>query len=158
MLASCATAKRRLVVIASASGCTIRCPSFSHVIEVVVGGEVVAGSTRLKAGTAQKLVLNMLSTMTMVRLGKVFGNLMVNLRTTNEKLKARSWTIVSQATSADAAAVDAALAAHSGDVKAAIVSLLTDAQPEAVRQALLATDGHVKQALAHLRDHKKTIS
>jgi N-acetylmuramic acid 6-phosphate etherase len=83
---------------------------------------------------------------------------MVNLRTTNEKLKARSWTIVSQATSADAAAVDAALAAHSGDVKAAIVSLLTDAQPEAVRQALLATDGHVKQALAHLRDHKKTIS
>ena len=67
-----------------------------HPIEVVVGPEFIAGSTRLKAGTAQKLVLNMLSTITMVRLGKTYGNLMVDVRATNEKLRDRAPRIVEQ--------------------------------------------------------------
>ena len=69
-------------------------------IEVVVGPEFIAGSTRLKAGTAQKLVLNMLSTLTMVRLGKTYGNLMVDVRVTNEKLRDRATRIVEQVTGA----------------------------------------------------------
>ena len=69
-------------------------PSSRTAIEVAVGPEVVAGSTRLKAGTAQKLVLNMISTITMVRLGKTYGNLMVDLRPTNEKLRERAVGIV----------------------------------------------------------------
>ena len=73
-----------------------------HEIAVVVGPEVIAGSTRLKAGTAQKLVLNMISTISMVRLGKTYGNLMVDVVATNEKLRARVHRIVAQATGADA--------------------------------------------------------
>ena len=72
-----------------------------HGIEVVVGPELLTGSTRLKAGTAQKLVLNMLSTITMIRLGKTYGNLMVDVRASNEKLRARSRRIVALATGAD---------------------------------------------------------
>ena len=75
--------------------------SADHEIAVVVGPEVIAGSTRLKAGTAQKLVLNMISTIAMVRLGKTYGNLMVDVVATNDKLRARVQRIVSQATGAD---------------------------------------------------------
>ncbi len=71
-----------------------------HGIEVVVGPETLTGSTRLKAGTAQKLVLNMISTITMIKLGKTYGNLMVDVRASNEKLKARAHRIVSLATGA----------------------------------------------------------
>ena len=73
-----------------------------HEVAVVVGPEVIAGSTRLKAGTAQKLVLNMISTISMVRLGKTYGNLMVDVVATNDKLRARVHRIVAQATGADA--------------------------------------------------------
>ncbi len=89
-------------------------PSLSrHVdypIEVLVGPEVIAGSTRLKAGTAQKAVLNIISTVAMVRLGKTFGNLMVDLRGSNEKLRDRARRIVAQATGAEMKQVDDALA------------------------------------------------
>src|SRR6185295_5010869 len=71
-----------------------------HGIEVVVGPELITGSTRLKAGTAQKLVLKMISTITMIRLGKTYGNLMVDVRASNEKLRARSRRIVALATDA----------------------------------------------------------
>lgn len=81
-----------------------------HGIEVVVGPELLTGSTRLKAGTAQKLVLNMISTITMIRLGKTYGNLMVDVRASNEKLRARSRRIVALATGADDKDVEAALA------------------------------------------------
>ena len=95
-----------------------------HPIVVVVGPEFLAGSTRLKAGTAQKLVLNMLSTISMIRLGKTFGNLMVDVSATNEKLRARVRRIVRSATGASPEQVDDALAAADGNAKVAIVSLL----------------------------------
>ncbi len=95
-----------------------------HGIEVVVGPEFLTGSTRLKAGTAQKLVLNMISTITMIRLGKTYGNLMVDVRASNEKLRARSRRIVAQVTGADDDAVERALAATDGEVKNAILVLL----------------------------------
>src|SRR3954452_142015 len=94
-----------------------------HAIEVLVGPEFIAGSTRLKAGTAQKLVLNMLSTLTMVRLGKTYGNLMGDVRVTNEKLRDRATRIVEQVTGAphDEAATGREQAC--ADAKVAIVML-----------------------------------
>jgi N-acetylmuramic acid 6-phosphate etherase len=119
-----------------------------HEIAVVVGPEVLAGSTRLKAGTAQKLVLNMLSTIAMIRLGKTFDNLMVDVTATNEKLRARVRRIVGAATGAPPDEVDAALAAADGDAKVAIVALLADVDAESARARLAEADGVVRRALA----------
>ena len=94
-----------------------------HPIEVLVGPEFIAGSTRLKAGTAQKLVLNMLSTLTMVRLGKTYGNLMVDVRVTNEKLRDRATRIVEQAAGASREQAAAALDEAGEDAKVAIAML-----------------------------------
>ena len=88
---------------------------------------MIAGSTRLKAGTAQKLVLNTLSTISMIRLGKTHGNLMVDSTPRTTKLRARARSIVAQATGAATGEVDEALAAAGGDAKVAIVSLLLPA-------------------------------
>lgn len=118
-----------------------------HPVEVVVGSEVIAGSTRLNAGTAQKIVLNTLSTLAMVRIGKTFGNLMVDMRATNDKLRDRARRIVVDATGARDAAVDQALAAADGDVKAAIVMLLGDVDADSARRRLAAHDGVVRAAL-----------
>ncbi|MFJ8645859.1 N-acetylmuramic acid 6-phosphate etherase [Streptomyces sp. NPDC093546] len=118
-----------------------------HAIEVVVGPEFVTGSTRLKAGTAQKLVLNMISTITMIRLGKTYGNLMVDVRASNAKLRARSHRIVALATGAPAPAIDAALAATDGEVKPAILTLLADVDAETAVRLLKETDGHLRAAL-----------
>jgi N-acetylmuramic acid 6-phosphate etherase len=118
-----------------------------HEVAVVVGPEVIAGSTRLKAGTAQKLVLNMISTISMVRLGKTYGNLMVDVVATNDKLRARVHRIVAQATGADADQVDEALAASGGDAKVAIVSLLAGIDAEVARERLDAVNGVVRKAL-----------
>jgi len=107
-----------------------------HVIAVVVGPEFLAGSTRLKAGTAQKLVLNTLSTVSMIRLGKTFGNLMVDVSATNEKLRARVRRIVRTATGASPNQVDEALADAHGDAKVAIVSLLAGIDPGEARTRL----------------------
>src|SRR5207245_6050133 len=93
-------------------------------ITVVVGPELLAGSTRLKAGTAQKLVLNMISTISMIRLGKTFDNLMVDVNATNEKLRARVVRIVVTATGVPRATAEEALAAADGSAKVAIVMLL----------------------------------
>jgi N-acetylmuramic acid 6-phosphate etherase len=117
-------------------------------IETVVGPEAVSGSTRLKAGTAQKLVLNTLSTLTMVRLGKVYGNLMVDVRATNEKLRARSERIVMRATGADAAVAAAALAEVDGWVKAAILAVLAGVSGAEAVRLLEAHDGMLRDALA----------
>ena len=92
-------------------------------IEVVVGPEFIAGSTRLKAGTAQKLVLNMLSTLTMVRLGRTYGNLMVDVRVTNAKLRDRATRIVEQVTGVPHEQAAAALAAAGDEAKVAILML-----------------------------------
>lgn len=92
-------------------------------IEVLTGPEVVTGSTRMKAGTAQKMVLNMLSTGTMIRLGKVMGNLMVDVQATNDKLKARAVRIVMEAAEVDKGTAEAALQQSGGSAKKAILSL-----------------------------------
>ena len=89
----------------------------------LVGPEILAGSTRLKAGTAQKLVLNMLTTAVMIRLGRVYGNLMVDVRPTNTKLRERARRIVTEVTGADETAATAALAATGWSARAAILML-----------------------------------
>ncbi|UNK71974.1 N-acetylmuramic acid 6-phosphate etherase [Microbacterium sp. H1-D42] len=120
-------------------------------IEVVVGPEVVAGSTRLKAGTAQKLVLNTLSTLAMVRSGKVYGNLMVDVQSTNEKLRVRAERTVVHATSCTVEQAAAALAAAGGSVKLAIAIVETGADAVTARAALDAAGGNLRQALAAAR-------
>ena len=119
-----------------------------HEISVVVGPEFLAGSTRLKAGTAQKLVLNMVSTISMIRLGKTFGNLMVDLAAANDKLRARVHRIVRTATGATPEEVEEALDAAEGDAKVAIVSLLGGVDAETARAKLSGANGNVRQALA----------
>ncbi|WP_223187929.1 N-acetylmuramic acid 6-phosphate etherase [Streptomyces sp. CBMA29] len=118
-----------------------------HGIEVVVGPELIAGSTRLKSGTAQKLVLNMLSTITMIRLGKTYGNLMVDVRASNEKLRARSRRIVALATGADEEAIEDALTATDGEVKHAILTLLAHVDAATAARLLTESGGHLRQAL-----------
>ncbi|WP_350348987.1 N-acetylmuramic acid 6-phosphate etherase [Agromyces sp. G08B096] len=120
-------------------------------VEVEVGPEVVAGSTRLKAGTAQKLVLNAISTIAMVRLGKVHGNLMVEVQATNDKLRARAERIVMLATGVDAEAAAAALAATDGSVKAAILVTLTGVAPHLARAALEREDGVLRDAIRRVQ-------
>ncbi|WP_156725338.1 N-acetylmuramic acid 6-phosphate etherase [Streptomyces apocyni] len=119
-----------------------------HGIEVVVGPELLTGSTRLKAGTAQKLVLNMLSTVTMIRLGKTYGNLMVDVRASNEKLRARSHRIVALATGAPDAEIESALTATNGEVKHAILVILGQLDAPTAAHRLAASDGHLRAALA----------
>jgi N-acetylmuramic acid 6-phosphate etherase len=123
-------------------------------ITPVVGAEVLSGSTRLKAGTATKLVLNMLTTGTMVRMGKVFGNLMVDLRATNEKLRHRTNRIIRMLTGLDAAAADAVLNRCDRELKTAIVSCLAEVSPEAARHRLEAVGGQVRSALAYVEPPK----
>lgn len=117
-------------------------------IETVVGPEVVTGSTRLKAGTAQKMVLNTISTLAMVRLGKVYGNLMVDVRATNEKLRARSERIVMLATGTDADTAARALAAVDGWVKAAILVVVTGLDGAEAVRVLNEHDGMLREAIA----------
>ena len=118
-----------------------------HEVAVVVGPEVIAGSTRLKAGTAQKLVLNTISTAAMVRLGRTYGNLMVGVVPGNTKLRARGRRSVELATEATDAEVEAALEASGGDVKVAIVSLLAGLDVAEARTRLDDAGGSVRAAL-----------
>lgn len=117
-------------------------------IAPVVGPEVLTGSTRLKAGTAQKLVLNMLSTGVMVRLGKTYGNLMVDVQATNAKLRQRAIRIVADATGLDQEAAQEALQRTGGDVKTAIVASLLDVDAHEARARLRDAGGIVRRALA----------
>ncbi|WP_016906498.1 N-acetylmuramic acid 6-phosphate etherase [Streptomyces xiaopingdaonensis] len=118
-----------------------------HGIEIVVGPELLAGSTRLKAGTAQKLVLNMISTLTMIRLGKTYGNLMVDVRASNDKLRARSRRIVALATGAEDEEIERALSATDGEVKNAILMLLGDVDATTATHLLATSGGHLRKAL-----------
>jgi N-acetylmuramic acid 6-phosphate etherase len=119
-----------------------------HEIVVLVGPEVIAGSTRLKAGTAQKLVLNMISTIAMVRLGKTYGNLMVDVVATNDKLRARVRRIVAAASGAPPDRVEAALDEADGNAKVAIVALVREIDAPSARARLKAANGDVRKALA----------
>jgi N-acetylmuramic acid 6-phosphate etherase len=116
-------------------------------IDVVVGPEFIAGSTRLKSGTAQKLVVNMLSTLTMVRLGKTYQGVMVDLQATNEKLHARSLRTVMMLTGSSAAAATSALEACRGSVKQAILVLRTGIPPEQAPALLDQAQGQLRVAI-----------
>jgi N-acetylmuramic acid 6-phosphate etherase len=117
-----------------------------HEVAAVVGPEVIAGSTRLKAGTAQKLVLNTISTVTMIRLGRTYAGLMVGVTRSNAKLRARARRNVVVASGASEKQVDKALEAAAGDARVALVSLLAGVDADAARARLEASDGSVRKA------------
>lgn len=116
-------------------------------ITAVTGSEVITGSTRLKAGTAQKIILNMLSTGTMIRLGKVYGNLMVDVKSSNAKLEERARRIVMEATGRSRAEAEEALAKSAGSAKLAIFMLLANLSVEEARRQLDTADGYIGRAL-----------
>lgn len=118
-----------------------------HPIEVVVGPEVITGSTRLKAGSAQKQVLNMLSTLTMVKLGKTYGNLMVDLQATNEKLEERSRRLVTRITGVDDRVAQDALELADGSVKKAVVMIEKQLDAAAAEELLNEKGGFLRAAL-----------
>jgi N-acetylmuramic acid 6-phosphate etherase len=119
------------------------------VIAPVVGPEVLTGSTRLKAGTAQKMVLNMISTGAMVLTGRCYENLMVDLVATNEKLEARALSIIVEATGCSYEDAEEALSRSDGHTKTAILTLLKDVDPKTAAQLLESNNGHLKLALKH---------
>ncbi len=119
-------------------------------IEVVTGPEFISGSTRLKSGTAQKLVVNMLTTLSMIKLGKTYQGVMVDLQATNEKLRARSIRTVTELTGAGVDQASAALDAAGGSVKLAMLMIATGASPDASARALDGADGILRVAIAAL--------
>ncbi len=116
-------------------------------ISPVVGPEILAGSTRLKAGTACKMVLNMLSTGVMVRLGKVYGNRMVDLQARNSKLRERSLRMIVDLTGLDSIAAGKVLHSADGEVKTALVCVHKGVEPAEARRMLLAAHGRVREVL-----------
>ena len=121
-------------------------------IEMPTGAEILSGSTRLRAGTATKMALNMLTTLTMVQLGKVYGNLMVDMRPSNQKLKDRAVRIVQKALDMqDKAEADALLESAGRDVKTAIVMGKAGVEKDRAREALEKSGGFVRKALALLQ-------
>ncbi len=118
-------------------------------IEIVTGPEVLTGSTRLKAGTAQKMVLNMISTAVMTGIGKVYENLMVDVVQTNEKLRKRALYIVMEATGAEEDTAREALESAGGKCRTAITMLLADCSAEEAEQRLQAAGGHVRAAIGN---------
>jgi len=112
-----------------------------------VGPEVIAGSTRLKAGTAQKLVLNMLSTATMVRLGHLYDNLMIDVARTNEKLRDREKRILMEACGKDVSAVEHALRQSKHNMRVALVMLKRNIPAEQAKKRLAGARGHLRLAL-----------
>lgn len=117
-------------------------------ITPIVGPEVVTGSSRMKAGTAQKLVLNMITTGAMIKMGKVFGNLMVDVEATNAKLIERQIRIVMQATECDRATAEQALAQCQRHCKTAILMILAGVDAQQATQLLAQNKGFIRQALA----------
>ena len=119
----------------------------THFITPIVGPEIIAGSTRLKAGTATKLVLNMLTTASMIKLGKVYNNLMVDVRASNTKLVARSIRIVQAVTGVDTGTAEEALTQAGGHAKLAIVMLVKGLNPTDANSLLEEHDGFLRQIL-----------
>jgi len=145
-LESAAEAGALTVALAAAAGSELGRLA-DHEIAVVVGPEFVSGSTRLKAGTAQKLVLNTISTVSMIRLGKTYGDLMVDVRASNEKLAARALRVVRLATGASDDEAERALEAADGSAKVAVVALLADLDADAARARLETAGGNIRSAL-----------
>lgn len=119
-----------------------------HAIEVIVGPEVLAGSTRMKAGTAQKLILNMISTATMIKLGKVYENLMVDVNVSNHKLKERAIHIICTVTKASVKQAKEVLEQAHNEVKTAIVMIEAQTTVEEAIRLLNRANGDVRQALS----------
>ena len=117
-------------------------------IEVAPGPECLTGSTRLKAGTAQKLILNMISTATMVGCGKAYSNLMVDVMQTNEKLVVRAQNIVMEATGVSRDSAKEAIALAGGSCKLAVTMILADCTVEEAKERLERCGGSVRQAIA----------
>jgi N-acetylmuramic acid 6-phosphate etherase len=117
-------------------------------IAPLVGAEVLTGSTRMKSGTAQKLVLNMLTTAAMIKLGKSYQNLMVDLTASNQKLLARAIRIVMQATDCTQDVASASLTQCKGQVKTAILQVLTGMSPELAEQKIAENQGHLRTTIA----------
>lgn len=150
---------------ANSIGCptiSLTCTSHSEMAKIaklsltaLTGPEVIMGSTRMKAGTAQKMVLNMLTTATMIRLGKVYSNLMVDVQATNFKLKERTRLIVTLATGVSPDEADTALAAAKGSAKLAILMLLADLPAEKAALLLEQSKGFVAAALTLHTDSQK---
>lgn len=141
-----------------AASISVTCNGDSEVSKVskisiapVVGSEVVTGSTRLKSGTAQKLVLNMLSTGTMIKLGKVYGNLMVDVRPTNEKLIVRSKNIIKEATNCTEEVAKDFFEKSGRDVKLAIFMILSGKDIEESKKILLENQGIIAKALDSIK-------
>ena len=116
-------------------------------IAIEVGPEVIAGSTRMKAGTAQKMVLNMLSTGSMIKLGKVYGNLMVDVKVSNRKLAERATGLVMQLTGADKEQAIAMLASAENEVKTAVVMGRLQVGAKRARNLLRDADGHLRDVI-----------
>lgn len=145
-------ARRRgalVIAIACNQPCAMEAPAHIAILSLV-GAEVITGSTRMKSGTAQKLVLNMLSTGVMVRLGKTYGNLMVDVQAKNRKLRQRAIRIVAQACEIDEASAADLLHKCNDEVKTAIVAQLADIPPEAGRARLALTKGVVRRAVVEM--------
>jgi N-acetylmuramic acid 6-phosphate etherase len=119
-----------------------------YTISAVVGPEVITGSTRMKAGTAQKLVLNMLSTGSMIKMGKVYGNLMVDVQMTNEKLHNRAVNIVKMATGASDEEARAAIKEQNYHTKAAILQIITGLKGNEAKILLEKHDGYLRNAIS----------
>ncbi|MBQ9424815.1 MAG: N-acetylmuramic acid 6-phosphate etherase [Erysipelotrichaceae bacterium] len=116
-------------------------------IELSAGPEIITGSTRLKSGTCQKLVLNMISTATMVGVGKVYGNLMVDVRATNKKLEERCRRVVMEITGCDHDRADEVLKETDNDCTLAIIMILMNLSKEEAQEKLEAADGNIREAL-----------
>ena len=137
--------------------CNASSPLEAHadwVIAPVVGPEIVSGSTRLKAGTATKMILNMITTGAMIRLGKTYGNLMVDLTATNEKLRQRSRMLVKTLTQQTEEEVERVLSLCDGEVKTAVVAIRCQLSPDEARQHLARCGGHLRRALNESRGRK----
>lgn len=117
-------------------------------IEVDCGAEFLTGSTRLKSGTAQKLILNMISTIAMIGIGKVYNNLMVDVRPTNEKLVERSKCIIMEATDCDYETAEKTFIQAGEDVKLAIVMILTNSAKDEAQEKLVQAKGFIKNTLS----------
>lgn len=153
VLGALAAASRRGARTALVSGnpAAVTPPGVDVLIAVDTGPEAIAGSTRMKAGTAQKIILTGFSTATMIKLGRTYSNLMVSMRATNAKLRGRTIRILREATGMSMADCSDALTEADGDLKVALVHLLSGEDVASAAKALAANDGHVRKALDSLR-------
>jgi len=152
VVAAIQEARRRgaLTVGLSCNTGTVLSAAAEYRIEVAVGPEVVAGSTRLKSGTAQKFVLNMISTISMVRLGKVYRNYMVDMRVANSKLAARAVRMIREITGAGPEEAEAALTAAGNRVKTAVVMIELGVGPDEADARLERAEGRLAAALSEV--------